>query len=207
MNMKENYLQKIKCKENYNSQGERIILSDYDQACETMPYYQWKKEILKVIDKNKLNCYFNVPDNFEDDTKPYLDPNVLRRVQRHHENPNRYDLDRHDLQQFENYKKEKRNWENNCAESINLIIDCVCSKIRIKIEMIEGYNEKSRENIRRLMKYLERSYGGFTADRDQQINDNISKFKQIQSINELDNFIQLINEHQMEKQSKLKEIL
>jgi hypothetical protein len=55
---------------------------------------------------------------------------------------------------FENYKKDKTNWKNSCAELLNMIMDCVCVNIRNKIasELMDNYDDKSRENIIRVMR-------------------------------------------------------
>ena len=198
-NTKETEGQKIKCKEYFNVDGERIILNDHNEQQEGMSFYQWEKEIKKLISKSKLSCHFQEPEEIEDDIKPYLDPAIKRRIERNREDPERFPLDRHEHNMFENYKKDKTNWKNSCAELLNMIMDCVCVNIRNKIELMENYDEKSRENIIRIMRYLKNSFGGFTANRNQQITDSFNKLKPIQSVKELDKFIKMIYECQREK--------
>jgi hypothetical protein len=195
-------INKVKTKEYYTSRGEKLLLTDYSEGEEAMSFYKWNKEVLKVADKIKLGCYFNRPRRLEDDTEPYINPAVMRRVERCRTDPRRYgEVDRHDQTQFESYKKDRKHWEAGCGEAINLIMDCVCMKIKTKIEGLQDYNQLTRTNVMRIMIYLEHLFGGFSADRKQVMHDRMYNFPQIQNVKSLDDFIVMVNDYQLERKT------
>ena len=115
-----NEVNKVKCKEYYTSLGEKIMLYDYETSKQDMSYYQWKKEIMEVATKKQIRgVYFKREADITKDKKPYIDPEIVQRVEDHRAHPNRYGLNRHDQVQFENYKKEMIRWEVGCSEAIN----------------------------------------------------------------------------------------